>query len=233
MSQTSATPDQPTSRPLIRSSPGVPVALLVRVSTDRQSTARQVSELQAVAEAKGWRVVEVCEEAGISGQAEEEARTGLRRAADLAAGGQVKKVLVHEVSRLARKNSVVHKFVEGLEDHGVSLYWHAQQIETLMASGKRNPAAGVMLALLSEMARAEVETLRERINSGLAAARAKGVKLGRKVGSGRSRRAFLDAHRDVVRLLKDGHSIRNAAKISGKGISTVQRVKAVVRNDVS
>jgi DNA invertase Pin-like site-specific DNA recombinase len=49
-----------------------------------------------------------------------------------------------------------------LEDCGVSLYWHAQGIETLLPNGKRNPAAGIMLAFLAEMARSEVELLRER-----------------------------------------------------------------------
>ena len=68
-------------------------------------------------------------------------------------------MLVHEVSRLARKPSVAHTTVEELEDRGVSLYWHQQGIETLLPSGERNPAAGVMFALLSEMARAERETL--------------------------------------------------------------------------
>ena len=60
-----------------------------------------------------------------------------------------------------------------------SLYWHAQSIETLLPNGKRNPAAGIMLALLAEMARNESETLRERIKSGLALARSRGVILRR------------------------------------------------------
>jgi DNA invertase Pin-like site-specific DNA recombinase len=83
-----------------------------------------------------------------------------------------------------------------------------------------------MLAVLAEMATAEVETLRERIASGLAEARRKGVTLGRPAGTTATPAAFLEAHKDVVKLLKAGQSIRNAAKISGKGISTVQRVKA-------
>ena len=54
-----------------------------------------------------------------------------------------------------------------------------------MADGKRNSAGAIMLALLAERARAETDEtdrLRERINSGLAEARRKGVTLGRKVG---------------------------------------------------
>jgi DNA invertase Pin-like site-specific DNA recombinase len=197
-----------------------PVAILVRVSTVKQETARQVSELRAYAQSKKYNVVAVCHET-VSGTAQ----NGERRVEELARTGKIKKVLVHEISRLARRNSVAHQFVETLEDCGVSLYWHAQGIETLLPSGKRNPSAGIMLALLAEMARNETETLRERINSGLAEARRKGVKLGRPNGTTLSRDHFLRKHKDIVRLLKADHSIRNTAKIVGKGASTVQRVK--------
>ncbi|MBL9143897.1 MAG: recombinase family protein [Verrucomicrobiaceae bacterium] len=206
----------------------VPVAILVRVSTNKQDTTRQVSELRALAEVKGWNVVEVCREEGVSGRAAEDERHGLKRAEALASSGKVKRILVHEVSRLGRRSSIVHAFVERLEESRVSLYWHAQGIETLLANGKRNPAASIMLALLAEMARSETETLRERINSGLAEARRKGVKLGRPAGSGYDAARLLSEHRDIVKALKAGQSVRNAAKITGKGASTVQRVKAAM-----
>ncbi|HEY5749191.1 MAG TPA: recombinase family protein [Chryseolinea sp.] len=209
---------------MVRTDSKTPVAILVRVSTVKQETDRQISELKAYAETKGYEVVDVCQET-ISGRADEEDRHGLRYVEELAQAGKIKKVLVHEVSRLARKNSVTHRFVETLEAHGVSLYWHAQSIETLLPNGKRNPAAGIMLALLAEMARNEVDVLRERINSGLAEARRKGVKLGRPEGTTLDREIFLQKHKDILRLLKSGQSVRNTAKITGKGASTVQRVK--------
>src|SRR5687767_8598023 len=93
----------------------IPVVILVRVSTLKQETARQVSELQEYAKRKGYTVVEVCRET-LSGRANESERHGLHRAEELALTGKIKKVLVHEVSRLARKNSIVHKFVETLEE---------------------------------------------------------------------------------------------------------------------
>lgn len=201
------------------------MVILVRVSTAKQETDRQVSELSAYAEAQSYKVVEICRET-ISGNTNGDARDGLRKAEALALAGKVKKVLVHEISRLSRRNSITHQFVETLEDCKVSLYWHAQGIETLLPNGKRNPAAGIMLALLAEMARNEMETLRERIKSGLAEARRKGIKLGRPEGATMEPDAFQQKHRDILRYLKAGQSIRNAAKITGKGISTVQRVKA-------
>jgi len=205
----------------------IPVVILVRVSTSKQENSRQAYELQALAKSKGWQVVEVCEET-VSGSANIEDRPALKRVLELAAAGAIKKVLVHEVSRIARRPSVAMTFVEMLEAHCVSLYWHAQSIETLLPNCKRNPAAAIMLALLSEMARAEKDTLRERILSGLAEARRNGRKLGRPEGSRIERADFLKKHGDVIRLLKNGQSVRNTAKISSKGASTVQRVKAAL-----
>lgn len=205
----------------------IPVAILVRVSTAKQETDRQISELENHAKAKGYEVVEICREQ-ISGAASEDLRIGLHRVEELARTGAIKKVLVHEVSRLARKNSVAHAFVETLEELGVSLYWHQQGIETLLPNGKRNPAAAIMFALLAEMARAERETLSERIRSGLDEAKRKGKKLGRPSGTKTTASQLLKKHADICRRLKEGHSVRNTAKITGKGVSTVQRVKATL-----
>jgi DNA invertase Pin-like site-specific DNA recombinase len=203
----------------------IPVAILLRVSTSKQENARQLTELTQCAATKGWSVVEICEET-ITGDAAASERHALKRVEELAETGKIQKVLVHEISRIARRNSVAHQFVEKLNKHGVSLYWHAQGIEMLLPNGKRNPAAGMILAVLSEMAQGELEVLRARIASGLAEARRQGKKLGRPTGSVLTAEKFLQKHRDVVRLLKAGQSIRNAAKLADKGISTVQRVKA-------
>ena len=209
---------------------GIPVAIMVRVSTGKQETDRQVFELREVAETAGWKVVEVVEET-ISGAALESDRTGIERVMELARAGRIKKVLVHEVSRIARRNSTSHLFLEELELLGVSIYWHAQRIETLLPSGRRNPAASIMFSLLAEMARSERETLVERIKSGIAAAKRKGVHCGRPAGSILSREDLLVKHRDIQRHLRAGHSVRHVAKICSKGISTVQRVKAAMRGD--
>ena len=111
----------------------VPVAILVRVSTAKQETARQISELRQYADGKGYEVLEVCEET-VSGSAGDDERHGLHRAAQLAREGHIKKVLVHEISRIARRNSVAHRFVETLEDCGVSLLARASNRN---ASAKR------------------------------------------------------------------------------------------------
>jgi DNA invertase Pin-like site-specific DNA recombinase len=200
----------------------IPVAILVRVSTIKQETDRQITELQAYADSKGYKVVEILKET-ISGKADPNERQGLLRCEELARTGQIKKVLTTEISRVARKCSIAHKFVETLEECGVSLYWAAQNIETLMPCGtKRNPAASIILAVMAEISRNELEVLRMRVISGMNQAKLAGKRLGRPVGSTQDRSK---KHPDIVKLLKNGHSVRHAAKISGKGFATVQRVK--------
>ena len=147
-----------------------------------------MSELQVVAKKKSWQIVDTIAEvvSGAAGKprgweiaAEREA---LEKVISLARQGKIDKVLVHEISRIARRNSDAHRFLEELTDNKVSLYWHTQGIETLLDNGKPNPAASIMFALLAEMARSERETLRIRVKSGLEEARRKGVVLGRPKG---------------------------------------------------
>ena len=205
----------------------VRVAIMARISSSRQDISRQLFDLHAFAKSKEWDVVEVCQET-CSGNRDIKDRKSFKRILDLAADGKIDKVMVHEVSRIARRPSSVMMFVESLEEFNVSLYWHTQGVETLLPSGRRNPHTSMMLTMLAELARNESETQSIRINSGLAEARRKGTKLGRPEGSGYNSARLLAEHADIVYALKNGGSVRGSAKITGKNASTVQRVKKVL-----
>lgn len=198
-------------------------AILVRVSTVRQETDRQISDLRELVNRKGWNVVAVVEEEGVRGSAK--VRPGLDRVVAMARAGEIDKVAVHEVSRVARKNSVAHKFLETLTECSVSLYWHAQGIETMLDNGTRNPAAGLIFSIMSEFARNESEQLSQRIRSGLVEAKRKGRVLGR---SPKLDADFLAERADIVEALRSGLSIRVIAGAHGCGISTVQKVKFIL-----
>ena len=53
----------------------------------------------------------------------------------------------------------------------------------------------------------------------------KGGKLGRPAGSTKSKDKKREEYREVINLLNKGYAIRDVAKLTGKGVSTVQRVK--------
>lgn len=199
---------------------------LVRVSTKAQDNDRQESELREKAKQLGWEMVEVIAET-ISGNAKEEDRMGLTRAVELAQAGSIQKVMVTEITRVARRNSVTHKFVEDLTEAGVSLYWHGYGMETLLPNGKFNPMTGAMLAMMAEYGRNERELIAERTKSGLEEARRKGVTLGRPKGSVVSNEEFLEKNKAAVRLITENPnlSMANLAKLAEMSEVTLRKVK--------
>lgn len=203
-----------------------PTAILVRVSTTRQETDRQITALRSEAEKRGWTVTEVIEEQ-ISGRAEN--RQSIERITHLVETRQIKKLMIHEISRLSRRPEVIVNLVEAMTKAGVSLYWHNMNLETLNPNGTRNQTTGLVLAIFGELARTEAETIAERVKSGMEEARRKGKHLGRPHGTTTSTAELLAKHEDVVRLFKAGKSYRDIAARTGKSLSTVQRVVGLVR----
>lgn len=201
------------------------VAILCRVSTEEQDTSRQVSELKALCHEKGWNVVAVVEnqESGMK-----RSLAGLETVKELARKGKIQKVVVSEISRIARRLSVVSKFVEEMEDLKVSIFWQNQGLETLQENGERNGVANIFLAAFAEIARNEREMTVKRIRSGLASAREKGKVLGRPKNSLKSPQHFLSDHRGIVRRLKEKQAIRDIARLERCSFSTIYKVKNVL-----
>jgi DNA invertase Pin-like site-specific DNA recombinase len=102
-----------------------------------------------------------------------------------------------------------------------------EQFSLLDNDGKPSLFAPVMLATLSTCAQLERDNITFRLQSGRKQYIAKGGKLGRKPGSVKTLDQKKEEYKDVIALLKKGYAIRDVAKLSGKGISTVQRVKKV------
>ena len=71
----------------------------------------------------------------------------------------------------------------------------------------------------------ERDNISFRLQSGRKRYIEKDGKLGRKVGSVKKAGQMKTEYKDVISLLRKGYSIRDVAKLSGKGVSTVQRVK--------
>ena len=203
------------------------VALLVRVSSADQNNERQTTELSTFAETKGYNVVEVIEET-ISGAKKNTERKGIQRLLQLAKNKKIRKVVIHEVTRLGRDTHQVLSSLETLHSYKVSVHVMNYNLETLNSDGTVNPMAQFLFTILADIGRMERITLIERTKSGLEQARKNGKVLGRPIGSTKESDSLLKEYSKVVRTLKEGHSIRNTAKICEVGVSTVQRVKKVI-----
>lgn len=202
--------------------------IYARVSSigDRQSTDRQVKDLSDYAVYQKMEVRKVFEE-HISGAKKNDERPVLCEAIKYCKEYRIDVLLVSELSRLGRNAFEVLASVKDLLDCGINLYIQKEQFTLLDKEGKPSLFAPVMIATLSTCAQLERDNISFRLNSGRKQYVEKGGKLGRPAGSTKSQDKKREEYREVINLLNKGYAIRDVAKLTGKGISTVQRVKKV------
>ena len=189
------------------------VALYLRVSTDGQSVDNQRLALQEAAVRHRWRVVAEFVDRGISGAKGRDQRPGFDRLLTGIARREFDVVAAWSVDRLGRSLQDLIAFLGEMHAKEVDLYLHQQRLDTSTPAGK---ALFQMLGVFGEFERAMI---RERVNAGLARARAKGVQLGRP-------RVPEDVEAAIRAGLASGMGIRKVAAQLGVGTSTVRRVKA-------
>ena len=130
---------------------------------------------------------------------------------------------------MGRSVKIVVNTIDELSKAGVNIFIQNIQLCTLNADGQPNPIAKMITAVLSSFSEIERDGIIYRLQSGRAMAKSKNVKMGRTVGSVKSVENKQEEYAKVIKLLKNGQSIRNTAKLSEVSISTVQRVKKEFR----
>ena len=196
----------------------------VSSTTDRQTTDRQVADLMTYAAANQMQVVKIFEEK-ISGAKENKDRQILQQALEYCRQENVDYVLSNELSRIGRNTFNVLETIKFLIDNNINLYLQKEKFTLLQDNGKPSPFAAIMLATLSTCAELERENIAFRLQSGRKQFIEKGGRLGRKEGSCKTIEQKKEEYSEVLRLLRKGISIRNVAKLTDVGISTVQRLK--------
>ena len=198
--------------------------IYARVSStgDRQTTGRQVSDLKRYIAINDMELVATYEEK-MSGAKEN--RPILTECIEYCIANNIHTLCVSEISRLGRSTKVVVNTIDELTKAGVNVYVQNLPLCTLNADGQPNPIAKMITAVLSSFAEIERDNIRYRLNSGRELAKVKGVKMGRKIGSIKSREQKQEEYAKVIRALRAGKSVRDTAAICGVSISTVQRVK--------
>ena len=189
------------------------VAFYLRVSTDAQTVENQRLELERVAKNAGWEIVEVYQDEGISGSKGRDQRPAFDRLLKDTNRRRFDLIAAWSVDRLGRSLQNLVGFLEDVHHLGIDLYLHQQGLDTTTPAGK---AMFQMMGVFSEFERAMI---RERVNAGLARAKANGKTLGRPKTEANQEAA-------ILATLKEGAGILKTAKKHGVGTSVVQRLKA-------
>lgn len=182
-------------------------AIYARVSTKTgaQNPQMQVRELRDYCQRRGWDVVGEYVDIGISGA--KELRPELARLLADCRKRIVDVVIVYRYDRFARS---LRQLVNALEEFGalgiefVSLH---ESVDTSTPNGR------LIFGIFASIAEFERELIRDRVRSGLAAARAQGKRIGRP-------RKYVDVA-EISRLRAIGASWRTIAAQLGISVGTV------------
>ncbi len=200
--------------------------IYARVSStnDRQSTDRQVSDLNAYADKNDMVVVKTFEE-HISGAKRNEERPVLCECLKYCIDNNVDILLISELSRLGRNVDEVLANVKLCKDNHLNIFFQKENLSIFQADGTKNPFLNIFISVLGTCAEMERENIKFRLNSGRAKYIADGGKLGRKEGYRKTLEQKAEEYKNVIKELKKGTSIRRTAKLCDVSISTVQRIK--------
>ncbi len=148
-------------------------AVYVRVSTTDQKHDSQMYELERYIKAHGLKRIKYYTDKASGGSLDRPGMDKLR--ADIFKG-EVSRVLVYKIDRLARSLKDGVALLTDWLERGVQVTSVTQQIDISGTVGK------MLLSILLGFAEMERETLRERVRTGIAARKAKGLHHGRQKG---------------------------------------------------
>jgi len=187
------------------------VGIYARVSTlDKgQDTELQLSDLRAYASARGWKVFKEYVDAGQSGSKEQ--RPAFSQLMEDARKRKIDIILVWRLDRFGRSLKHLIVSLDEIKTLGVGFVSFKENLDFTTATGR------LMLHLLGAFAEFEKEIIRERVKAGVAHAKAKGKRLGR--------RPLLDE--GLLRTVRDrrdkGVSIRSISRELGVSKSLVHK----------
>ena len=202
------------------------VALLVRVSTNRQDYDRQISELTLHCQSMNWDIVGIFANK-VSGAKKNEEREEIIELLKFIKHNDIDKVCVLEISRLGRNTLEALKVIELLNEKGICLYIKNYNLETIV-NGKINPVASLICTILLEIGNMERSTINDRMTSGrnryIENCRKSGKKMGRPATYRKSDEAMKTQYTKEISLLRKGLSLRNISAITGTSISTIRKL---------
>lgn len=201
-------------------------AIYARVSTDNQTVQNQVEVLTQVAARRGWEVVAIYKDEGISGAKGREKRPGLdnllndaqRRGFDIA--------MAWAIDRIGRSLIDLLTTIQHLEACGIDLYLDQQNIDTTTPTGK------LLYQVTGAFAEFERTMIRQRVRASLNVIKSKIERKGNfttKAGIVRRKLgrpgAQLDKLEEAKALLSQGMGINKVAKQLRLGNCTVAQIK--------
>lgn len=202
------------------------LVIYARISstTDRQNTERQISDLSLYAKNNNFQIVKTYEER-ISGARKNDDRIVLMECVNYCINNKIDTLACSELSRIGRSQIDILQIINLLNENKVNLYIQNLGFNTLNPDKSINACASILISVMGQMAAIERSNIQYRLNSGRDNYIKNGGVLGRPKSSTKSINKKKVEYAEAISLLKKGYSVRNVAKITGRGVATIQRIK--------
>jgi DNA invertase Pin-like site-specific DNA recombinase len=190
-----------------RRSGAMRAALYARVSTRiGQDPSMQLRELREYCERRAWEVAAEFADVGVSGT--KERRSHLDELLSACRKRQFDAVVVYRYDRFARSLRHLVNALAEFEALGIQFVSLHEGVDTSTPNGR------LVFGIFASIAEFEQELIRDRVRSGIAAARARGKQLGRP-------RRHVDISQVAV-LRAEGRSWRDVGRTLGVGVATAR-----------
>jgi DNA invertase Pin-like site-specific DNA recombinase len=204
------------------------VCLFLRISTDKQTCARQLTELKTYCDQTGYTVSKIISTT-ISGTKTDKNRPDIIELLESARRREFQKVLVTEISRLGRNARDLRNTIDQLHRMKIPvIFKNLGNMESLDDSGNETFVTNVIIAIWSELGAEEARILSMRVKSGIEHARQSGKVIGRAKGSVKSSDQLLKEYSRLVTDLKNGFSLNKCVKLHDVSKNTVIKVKRAI-----
>lgn len=141
--------------------------------------------------------------------------------------GFVTEIHITSIDRLGRNIIDILTMVEFFNEKSINLFVENIGMFSLIEN-KSNPSFKMIVSVLGNVAEMERSNMLERQKQGIALAKAKGIYKGRLDGTKMTDEEILNKYKTVARELKNGESLRRAAKIGGCSLGTAQKIQRIL-----
>ena len=192
------------------------VAIYARVSTDKQTTDNQLSDLRKSALRNDWNIVGEYLDQGVSGAHGRDRRPQWDNLLKDANRRLFDGILIWDISRAGRSLKHLVSFLDDIQSKDIDLYIHNSGISTDTPSGK------MMFQMVSVFAEFERNIIRDRVISGMDRAKKLGTKSGKRIGRPSNVNGSTEAA--VVALRDSGYSLNKISRELSIGSGTIYKI---------
>ncbi|ESU19398.1 Resolvase domain-containing protein [Flavobacterium cauense R2A-7] len=191
----------------------------VRVSTTEQNTGRQETN------SKEFSKVYIDK---VSGSVKFSERKEASKLISDIESGIIKEIHINSIDRLGRSIIDILTMIEFFNEKSVKVFVENIGMYSLI-DGKPNPSFKMIVSVLGNVAEMERNNMLERQKQGIELAKAKGTYKGRLYGTRMNDDEVLVKYKAVVKELKNGESLRRAAKIGSCSLGTAQKIQRILQ----